>query len=400
MAAAASGREMPTGASAPSVCVIFEDRERTVHLLEALAEHAAARGVVVVEWCVADGGVLDTARPPPPDTVFFCRVSGSGWTRAPGVTEYLSAVVDWLEAWGAPVINGAEAARLETSRVRQGLALDGAGIRRPRAVLAFGKAALTAAPATLLPPDRLETPMFVKPLSGGGGAHVVAVRGADDLVVRVHGRDKQPPTPVSDVCVCERGLTRADRGRSISVRSATFRLEIVDFSPLYVCATLGDLDDTQRCPCDMRRTLRTMHFEIVEPTAVMPPPVWSMFADRVTRLCEDRDVAVCGVEFMMSRGEPVVIDWNMNTNYSRDAEARADAPSGYGAVATMLVDRAFAEGAVGAEAMPAKAMPPEAMPSEAMPAKAMPAKATTSATAGGAANPTDDSVVQPTSRGE
>ena len=94
-----------------TICIIFEDEEHTVHLIKSMRAaidsaneaHPDKRPLRMAVWNVLRGGVLDITEPPPTNTLFFCRASGSAWTRAPGAETYVQTLLHWLHAHGAPV---------------------------------------------------------------------------------------------------------------------------------------------------------------------------------------------------------------------------------------------------------------------------------------------------------
>src|SRR5690606_2584611 len=90
------------------------------------------------EWFL-DEGKLDLSEPPP-EGVFYNRMSASSHTRdhryAP---EYTAAVLAWLESHGRRVVNNSRALQLEISKVGQYAALSNYGVKTPRTLAAVGK---------------------------------------------------------------------------------------------------------------------------------------------------------------------------------------------------------------------------------------------------------------------
>ena len=91
------------------------------------------------EWFI-DEGTLDFSVPPP-EGVFYNRMSASSHTRghryAPELT---SGVLAWLESHGRRVVNDSRALQLEINKLAQYGALSLHGIRTPRTVAAVGRA--------------------------------------------------------------------------------------------------------------------------------------------------------------------------------------------------------------------------------------------------------------------
>ncbi len=116
--------------------VLHENSAWTAPLLAELDQ----RRLPYQDWHLA-AGQFDLSAPPP-QGVFYSRMSASAHTRdhrfAP---EYADAVIQWLEGHGRRVINGSRAIRLELSKVAQYAALQAAGIATPRTHAALGREA-------------------------------------------------------------------------------------------------------------------------------------------------------------------------------------------------------------------------------------------------------------------
>src|SRR6516165_6529237 len=112
--------------------------------LEPLADAFDRRGLPWRDWFL-DRGVFDLSRPPP-EGVFYNRMSASSHTRNHRYAAELTAgVLAWLERHGRRVVNGSRALDLEISKARQYAALEAAGIRTPDTLLVGGKELLVAA---------------------------------------------------------------------------------------------------------------------------------------------------------------------------------------------------------------------------------------------------------------
>src|SRR3954462_1781166 len=106
--------------------------------VEPLRAAFAELGTPFDEWFL-DRGVLDL-RAPPPEGVFYNRMSASSHTRDHRyAAEYTGAVLAWLERDGRPIVNDSRALRLEISKVAQYEALGAFGIRAPETLAAIGK---------------------------------------------------------------------------------------------------------------------------------------------------------------------------------------------------------------------------------------------------------------------
>ena len=124
-----------------------------------------AAGVPHEQWLLGDG-VLDLTGPPP-DGVFWSRVSASSHTRGhPYAKELARGVLCWLEAHGRVVVNGRRVLELEVSKVDQLTALAAAGFDVPATIAVAGRDGLAAAAR------RMPAPFITKHNQGGKGLGV------------------------------------------------------------------------------------------------------------------------------------------------------------------------------------------------------------------------------------
>src|ERR1700739_3673845 len=102
--------------------------------LEPLADALDRQALPWRDWFL-DRGMFDLSRPPP-EGVFYNRMSASSHTRDHRYAAELTAsVLAWLGRAGRCVINGSRALDLEISKTRQYAALEAAGLRTPDTVL-------------------------------------------------------------------------------------------------------------------------------------------------------------------------------------------------------------------------------------------------------------------------
>src|SRR5438477_9378316 len=110
----------------PKIYIIHENDT----WVEPLRAAFAALGEPYEEWFLSDG-LVDLTQPPP-EGIFYNRMSASSHTRghryAPELT---AAVLAWLEMHGRRVVNDSRALQLEISKVAQYAALSRHGIRTP-----------------------------------------------------------------------------------------------------------------------------------------------------------------------------------------------------------------------------------------------------------------------------
>jgi hypothetical protein len=106
--------------------------------LEPLARALDAEELAWRDWFL-DQGAFDLSQPPP-QGVFYNRMSASSHTRGHRyAAELTAAVLAWLAGNGRRIVNGPRALDLEISKARQYSALEAAGIRTPRTILVSGK---------------------------------------------------------------------------------------------------------------------------------------------------------------------------------------------------------------------------------------------------------------------
>src|ERR1700757_1701644 len=130
--------------------------------LEPLAAALDRQGLPWRDWFL-DCGVFDLSLPPP-EGVFYNRMSASSHTRGHRyAAELTAAMLAWLEGHGRRVVNGSRALDLEISKARQYAALEAAGIRTPETIVVAGKELLVEAAYQRLGGG----PFILKPNRGG-----------------------------------------------------------------------------------------------------------------------------------------------------------------------------------------------------------------------------------------
>src|SRR3954468_20240399 len=132
--------------------------------IEPLRAAFAARRLPFAEWFLDGVGRVDLATPPP-EGVFYNRMSASSFTRGHRFgPEQTAVVLAWLESWGRRVVNSGRALQLEISKAAQYGALAAAGIATPRTIVAVGRQATLDAAEPFAP-----GPVILKPNRGGKG---------------------------------------------------------------------------------------------------------------------------------------------------------------------------------------------------------------------------------------
>src|SRR5581483_11198754 len=131
--------------------------------VEPLRAAFQTEGLPFAEWFL-DEGTVDLEAPPP-EGVFYNRMSASSYTRDHRYGPELTAIVlAWLERHGRRVVNDSRAVALEVSKAAQYAALAASGIRTPRTIAAVGRQKLIEA-ADAFPAG----PLILKPNRGGKG---------------------------------------------------------------------------------------------------------------------------------------------------------------------------------------------------------------------------------------
>jgi hypothetical protein len=278
--------------------------------LEPLAEAFDRQGLPWRDWFL-DRATFDLSRPPP-EGVFYNRMSASSHTRDHRyAAELTAAVLAWLERHGRRVVNGSRALDLEISKARQYAALEAAGIRTPDTVLVAGKELLVPAAR-----ERFAAGAFIlKPNRGGKGLGVRLFYTVDALGSYIDGSDYEPPVDGLHLLqeYVQAPLPLITRAEFIGGRFM-YAVEVdasdgFELCPADACA-IGDA----ACPATEGPRAK---FTIVD----------NIDADlkrRYEAFLAANDIAVAGIEFVTdSAGALYTYDVNTNTNYNPDAEARA-----------------------------------------------------------------------------
>ncbi len=295
--------------------------------LPPLAQAFDQRRLPWTEWFL-DAGTFDLAAPPP-QGVFYNRMSASSHTRDHRFSaELTAAVLAWLTRWGRRVVNGPGALDLEISKARQYAALESHGITTPRTVLVAGRDRLVAAAQRHFPSQ----PVILKPNRGGKGLGVQLFQSSDSLAAYLDGPVYEAPVDglqlLQEYVRAPRPfITRAEfvGGRflyAVEVNTS----EGFELCPADACA-IGDAS----CPVGEAPRDKFTIIDGIPDTLRL----------RLERFLSASGVEVAGIEFIVDAdGRTLVYDVNTNTNYNPDAEARAGrtgtARSGPGAIAEFL----------------------------------------------------------------
>ena len=282
--------------------------------LEPLAKALNAERLPWRDWFL-DGGVFDLSHPPP-EGVFYNRMSASSHTRDHRYAAELTAsVLAWLAGHGRRIVNGPRALDLEISKARQYAALEAAGIKTPRSVLVAGRDELVAAAREHF----AGVPVILKPNRGGKGLGVRLFHTPEALADHVDGPDYEAPV---DGLQLLQEYVRAPQ-------PLITRAEFIGGRFLYA-VEVDTSDGFELCPADQCAVGDA--FCPAGPEEAGEPRAKFTIADdidaglkrRYEGVLATNGIEVAGIEFIRDEnGATYTYDVNTNTNYNPEAEARA-----------------------------------------------------------------------------
>ena len=278
--------------------------------LEPLAAALDRQGLPWRDWFL-DRGVFNLSRPPP-EGVFYNRMSASSHTRDHRyAAELTAAVLGWLERHGRRVVNGCHALDLEISKARQYAALEAVGIRTPDTIVVAGKELLVEAARQRFGGD----PFIVKPNRGGKGLGVRLFHSSGALADHLGSPDYEPPIDglhllQQYVRAPAQLITRAEFiGGQFMYAVEVDTSEGFELCPADACA-VGDAF----CPASDEPRAKFTIIDDIDPA----------LKQRYRAFLEANGIDVAGIEFISDAdGTPYTYDVNTNTNYNPEAEARA-----------------------------------------------------------------------------
>ena len=291
--------------------------------VEPLRSAFAQRGITAEEWLLDQGSVPFDS--PPPEGVFYNRMSASSHTRghrfAPELTH---AVLNWLKLHDRRVVNGPRALYLEVSKVAQYAALEAAGIKTPRTKAAVGRDAVLEVARSFAP-----EPFILKPNRGGKGLGVRLFQAAEDAGVYLDSPEAQEEAPIDGIWLVQDYIQSPDpfitRCEFIGGRfHYAVRVETggsFELCPADVCA----IDDRSASAAP------AINFTVVDD---VDPALIAAYE----KFLRANDIEIAGIEFIRDEnGQVFTYDVNTNTNYNADAERKADVTeTGMEAIARFL----------------------------------------------------------------
>ena len=296
------------------IYVIHENPEWTAPLFKRLS----ALGLPHEDWLL-DEGRIDLSTPPP-DGVFYNRMSASSHTRGHRYSpEYTAAVLSWLEGHGRRVINSGRALQLEVSKVAQYATLEQHGIRTPKTIAVVGKRDLLRAA------HAMDGPFITKHNRAGKGLGVRLFQQPKELQDYVNGAYFEEP--IDGITLIQQYIQSPEpfitRCEFVGGRFL-YAVQVNTSDGFLLCPADECQDDGANCP-----TLPMSKFRIL-----------SDFDDPIIpdyeQVLADNDVHIAGIEFIVDAdGNKYTYDINTNTNYNPTAEAAAGR-SGMAAIAAYL----------------------------------------------------------------
>jgi hypothetical protein len=278
--------------------------------LEPLAKALDRQQLPWADWFF-DRGVFDLSQPPP-EGIFYNRMSASSHTRDHRYAAELTAsVLAWLERHGRRTVNGSRALDLEISKARQYAALEDAGIRTPHTVLVAGKELLVEAARRHFG----DGPFILKPNRGGKGLGVRLFLGAGALGDHLDSGDYQPP--VDGLHLLQQYIA--------SPAALITRAEFVGGRFMYA-VEVDTSDGFELCPADVCAVGDAFCPAGEQPRAkfTIVEDIDAALKQRFEEFLARNDIGVAGIEFIAdAAGAVYTYDVNTNTNYNPDAEARA-----------------------------------------------------------------------------
>jgi hypothetical protein len=265
-----------------------------------------AAGVPCEQWLLGDG-MLDLDEPPP-EGVFWSRLSASSHTREhPHAKDHARGVLDWLESHERRVVNGRRVLELEVSKVAQLTALRAAGFDVPRTLAVVGTADLPAAAG------KLPVPFICKHNQGGKGLGVRLFSSHDEFGAYVASPGY--PAPVDGITLLQEYLPAA--------QPLITRVEIVGGTFVYAITADTARGGFELCPADACSADAASPglFALRED---FDHPLIGRYLDFARR----HGVEIAGFEFIETAdGRVVTYDVNTTTNYNAEIEALAPRPA-------------------------------------------------------------------------
>jgi glutathione synthase/RimK-type ligase-like ATP-grasp enzyme len=297
----------------PKIYVLHENPD----WLPPLAAALDAAGVDWEDWSLVERAVDFSA--PPPEGVFYNRMSASSHTRGHRYSaELTSVVLSWLTQYGRRVVNGPAALDLEISKMRQYAALARAGVETPHSVAVVGKGGLVDAAREAFGDGRF----ILKPNRGGKGLGVRLLENAEALAAHVASPDFEEP--LDGVHLLQEYL--------VTEEPIITRAEFVGGRFLYA-VEVDTSNGFELCPADVCAVP-----DSTRPAFKLIREIDPALRRKLETFLRLSGIEIAGIEFATTAdARHVVYDVNTNTNYNAAAEeAAAVKLTGMGAIAAFL----------------------------------------------------------------
>jgi glutathione synthase/RimK-type ligase-like ATP-grasp enzyme len=248
-------------------------------------------------------------------SVVLNRISSSSYLRGNGQGIFYSrAYMSYLEQIGVPVINGARATEIETSKALQLLLLSRLGLRYPKTIIVNHISQIIGAA------KQLQFPIAVKPNIGGAGAGIIRFNSFSSLKEAVENN-------AIDLGIDQTALVQEfipARGGHIN------RVETLNGKFLYAIKVFTTGESFNLCPAEICAVseqpqaigevcLTTATKKGLKVEAFTPPaPV----IEAVEKIVKEAQIDVGGIEYIVDdrNGDILFYDINALSNFIADAE--------------------------------------------------------------------------------
>jgi len=300
------------------IYILHENDEWTNHLTKRLEE----LDLEYEKWHL-NTATIDLMEKPPLG-IFYNRMSASSHTRGHRYApETASAVIDWLEAHGAVVLNGSNALRFEVNKIKQYFALEQSGIRTPRTVAASGKEEIIKAALKLQEWMKTvtignageELPFITKHNRAGKGLGVKLFKTVQEL--REHINSSNFEESVDGITLLQEYIEADEpyiyRNEFIGGKYLyTVRVDTsggFELCPADSCSIENLFCPVGEVPEDQRR------FKIVS-----LPENMEYLIERYENFLKKQSIDIAAIEMVVRKDIPYTYDINTNTNYNSGAE--------------------------------------------------------------------------------
>ena len=300
---------------APGIYVIHENSD----WLPPFALAFSRRGIEFEDWDLNERAFELTR--PPPQGVFYNRMSASSHTRGHRFSpELTSAVLAWLEGHGRRVINSSRALQLEVNKSAQLAALQACGIPVPRTIAAVGASKLVDATDVFA-----GDPVIVKPNRGGKGLGVKLIE--DRRVMRELALEDALGSSVDGITLIQQYIRPAD--------GLITRAEFIG-GRFHYAARIDTSMGFELCPADVC----VSEADPMGVSFVIVNDINAELKRRIELFLGINKIDIAGVEFSTDvHGVSYVYDVNTNTNYNAVAEAAAGCDAAQAVIDFLIAER-------------------------------------------------------------